>query len=249
MHLLAMLNKYTPSATRVGGIAVALLPLESALQNAWPGQLLQVQLSGSYSKGTAVVGSTDVDFLLSFSSACGLTLEQIYAMVCAWAQGQGLNPRQQNVSIGTTCQGVSVDLVPARRHHQWGNVHSLYVRKRQTWVQTDIQKHITVIQGSGRRAEIRLTKVWRNLRGLVFPSFVLEMAVLTALVGRRHDSLVSNMHAVLEHLAGPFSQCTYQDPANTNNRVSDDMTSTEKSAVAQAARVSLSASNWRQVIW
>jgi hypothetical protein len=40
-----------------------------------------------------------------------------------------------------------------------------------------------------------------------------------------------------------------EDPANTNNILSDDLTDAEKRAVAAAARASLSKQRWEEVIW
>jgi hypothetical protein len=40
-----------------------------------------------------------------------------------------------------------------------------------------------------------------------------------------------------------------EDPANTNNILSDDLTDTEKRAVVAVARDSLSKQRWEDVIW
>ena len=85
-----------------------------------------------------------------------------------------------------------IDLVPALRQSQYGNVHSLYKSKTNSWTQTNIDRHIYDVRNSNRLNEIKLTKIWRELHSLSFPSLYLESAVIDCLRGYRYGQLESN---------------------------------------------------------
>lgn len=168
----------------------------------WAGSDLRgISLSGSYAKSTAVRGSADVDVFISLTSL--LPLRDIYTSLFNVAAASGWNPRRQNVSIGILVGQVKVDLVPGRVQPGYQNFHSLYKSKQDTWTQTNVSQHISLVRNSGRTEEIRALKVWRNRLGLDFPSFYLELVTMEALRASRAglanadtDSTVgSNAHA------------------------------------------------------
>lgn len=221
-----------------------------AVIQTWAGKwLLEVQYSGSNAKGTAIRGVADLDLFISLDPDTPETLSDIYNKLANHAQLQPYAPRRQNVSIGVTCNGYSIDLVPGKK--QPGNTtdHSLYRSKAGTWTKTNVAKHIAFIQNSQRLDEIRALKIWRARHGLEFPSFYLEMTVIKALCGKRTGNIASNVWTVLEYLRGNFASTAVTDPANSNNLLSDDLTVTEKKVVIQKATSSLNQQNWGQIIW
>ena len=62
---------------------------------------------------------------------------------------KGYSPRRQNVSINIRVNGYSVDLVPAKRQGAYGDDHSLYRRKADTWTKTNVTMHVNSCQASG----------------------------------------------------------------------------------------------------
>lgn len=152
------------------------------------------------------------------------------------------------MSIGLTVRGLSVDVVPARRHTGTGQDHSLYRTRTETWTKTNVDRHIQIVRDSGRIDEIRATKIWRRLHGLEFPSIYLELAVIRAL-GRQRNRLAVNFLTVLEWLSGQIRTAAILDPANTENVISDDLSASEKTAIATRAAWSLRQPNWGQIIW
>lgn len=206
----------------------------------WGGQLvLSVEPSGSFAKGTAVRTGTDIDLFVSLSSATSEPLAKIYETLFNALSGAGLHPRKQNVSIGMRIGAYDVDIVPARRQSQYGNDHWLYSTKKQSHLQTNVTRHIAEVLQSSRLDEIRLLKIWRNRKGLIFPSFYLELAVIRALHGRWTENLSGNVVAALEFLRDQLEGARFVDPANTNNVISDDLTSAEKRSIASAAGAAL----------
>ncbi len=245
-YLRGLIQKYTVNSDGARAAGNQIYPLLEKWGN---GYLLRAEFSGSLAKGTGISLSTDADIFLSLSSSTPGTLANMYATLENAVRAGGYPVRKQDVSIGTTVNGYSIDLVPGRRQSQFGNEHSLYRNRTDSWTKTDVQNHITTVSGSGRIDEIRLIKLWRTRHGLHFPSFYLELACLDALRYARLGDLATNTWNVLQYLRDNIMSVRLYDPANTNNTVSDDCTAAEKSSIASQARVSLSKKTWGEVVW
>lgn len=245
-YLNQIIAKYLINETGVKAHAEAIYPTIERWAN---GFLTEVIYSGSIAKGTAVSLSTDCDVFISLSSTTPDTLTQIYTSLYTALLQAGYTARKQNVSIGVTSNGYKLDLVPGKRQSQYGYDHSLYKNKANTWTKTNIKTHISHVANSNRINEIKLTKVWRQLNNLDFPSFYLELAVMDCLSGRSYSTLSDNFWKVLGFLANDFIKKSYLDPANTNNAVSDDLTLLEKQLIQRAAQAALTKRYWSQIAW
>ncbi len=249
-----MANKYLEDI--ISKYAVNVEGAESAGQSIYPiiekwsnGYLAKAEFSGSLSKGTAISIGTDADIFISLSSTTPGTLSEMYETLYSAITQAGYASRKQNVSIGTTVNGYKIDLVPARRQSQYGNEHSLYKNKTNTWTQTNIQTHISHVKNSNRTSEIKLAKIWRNLHNLDFSSFYLEMAVIDALKNLRVGNIAANFLTVLEFFRDHIESKRYVDPANTNNIISDDLTLSQKRLISEQARASRGQKNWEAIVW
>ena len=225
--------------------------LRGLIQAWYSTRLVRVYNAGSFAKGTSIRGGTDLDLFISLKPRSGKSLEHMFGRLYELAHKEGLSPRCQNVSIGVEVNGVKVDLVPARKHA--GNSdHSLYLNRRKGWTKTNVERHIKLVRGSGKVATIRATKIWRSNRGLHFPSFYLELAVLSALHGQGARGTGDDLEMVLGYLAGEFSRVEFVDPANKANVISHDLSANEKRDIASQARSSLgnvNAGQWARVLW
>lgn len=223
----------------------ALLPILKV----WGGRFLQdVSPSGSFAKGTANKSGTDIDLFLSLSTDTPETLKQIYETLYTALSNGKLAPRRQNVSIGVRVGGVDVDLVPGKRQNAQTLDHSLYRRKADTWTKTNVQTHINHVLFHGYLMESRVLKLWRNQKGLDFPSFLLELAVIESLSQSVGAGLADRVWRVLGYLASDFRDARLVDPANTNNIISDDLTAAEKAIVKTAASRALQAKTWEDIV-
>lgn len=226
-----------------------ILNLQSAV-TAWSsGYLIDIRPSGSIAKGTAIVGSSDVDLLVSLRADAPGALKHMYDSLFDRFTMAGYVPRKQNVSIGLNLNGLKIDVVPAKKQGPLTNDHSLWSHKHQTWRQTNVHKHIQLITNSGRVNEIKALKIWKKLHGLELPSFPAEMLVLEALRGRSLATPASNFLRVLEYIRDNVTTVRIVDPSNSNNIVTDDLTRTEKQALRLKAQDSLSQSSWGQILW
>lgn len=214
----------------------------------WAGsQLVSINPSGSFAKGTANASGTDIDLFISLAANTTNPLKEIYGTLAARLQGGGYTVRRQNVSLNIRVGSIDVDLVPAKRQDNMSEDHSLYRRKADTWTKTNVIKHIAYVRAGGRIAETRVLKLWRDQHKLDFPSFYLEMVVIAALAGR-YGTLSDNVWTVFMYLRDSFAGSRFVDPANTNNVISDDLTVAEKASVKSAATRALGAQNWSQIV-
>jgi hypothetical protein len=215
----------------------------------WAGdRLVSISPSGSFAKGTANMSGTDIDLFISLSSQTSETLKDIYSKLFNYMNSNGYNAKRQNVSINVRVNGYDVDLVPAKRQDSYSDDHSLYRRRADTWTKTNVSKHIAYVSGSGRTSEIRIVKLWRDQNRLDFPSFYLELSVIAALSGRFLYRLSDNVWETFKYLRDSFSTARLVDPANTNNVVSDDLTTVEKGRVKASAVQALKATDWNQIV-
>ncbi len=205
--------------------------------------------TGSLIKGTSIRGTTDIDLLISLPSTMLDTLEDIYWSLTDYLRSRRLEVREQNVSIRVTYKRLSIDLIPAKRQPRSIYDHSIYRRKAKTWTKTNVHKHVQLVKGSGRLNEIRGIKIWRELHSLEFPSFYLELSVIKALQAYGKLKLSSNLWTVFEYLAYEFEDARIEDPSNSNNIISDDLSKEEKQAIANKAQLTLLQSFWENIIW
>lgn len=209
-------------------------------------QLSSVFPSGSFAKRTAIKSGTDIDVFISLQHTTSESLREIYESLFQRAANSGYAPKRQNVSINIKVNGLDVDLVPGRRQDGQSLYHSLYRRRADTWTQTNVQRHIAYVVGSGRLDEIRVIKLWRNQKKFDFPSFYLEMAVIEALKYAR-GTLSQNVARTLEYLRDDFATARFVDPANSNNVISEDLKADERMTIARWASFALS-KTWGDVV-
>ena len=163
--------------------------------------------------------------------------------------------RKQNVSVRIELNGLEVDITPARKQTGNGNYHSLYVSKSGSWTQTNIQRHITDISQSGRTNEIKVLKIWRELHQIDFPSIYMEYLLVNNILlnkSKNLDSLGDNVWHAFHELAKTQGNPLFArivDPANSNNILSDLLTSTEKNEVIKKAQIAINQNNWNQIVW
>lgn len=255
-YLFQILQKY--QARDISQYSTSISLLKSILYN-WAGSCyLDVLDSGSRAKGTAISIASDVDYLVSLSSSCNENnggLAGIYESLYSELSNKYNGIRKQNVSIRVNLNGLLVDVTPARKQPGNTNDHWLYVSKLSTRKQTNIQKHINDVYGSGRTNEIKILKIWRELNKLEFSSIYLEYLTINVMLRNYptgQDKTGSNVWHVFGELAkytdNPLD-ATLIDPANSGNVLSDLLSQSEKNQIKNAAREALKQRNWSQIVW
>lgn len=247
-YLRNVVTRHTPIAiTNIQQKIQGLLPHINLWAN---GYEYELKLSGSYAKGTAIHGTTDIDIFISLHPSVSEynTLNFVYTTLRNKINGANILAREQNVSLGLEYNGIKIDLIPGVRHHPIGNDHSIWKRKVKTWTKTNIDTHISHIVSSERAFDIKVIKIWKKLHNVEFPSFYLELSVLEALKHRPKNNPTDNFLAVMNYLQNDFVSARIVDPSNTNNIISEELTTTEKNTVQNIANLTLQ-STWDRVFY
>ena len=261
-QLYGIIQKYSPR--NLVWHATELSALKTKLKSWASNCYMEIIESGSIAKGTAISLSSDVDYVVSLTSNCNENkggLRSIYDSLYNTLASSYKNIRQQNVSVrislpGSTLlsPGLEIDVTPARKLSGNTNNHTLWVSKLSTWKQTNIKKHIDDISKSNRQNEIKLLKIWRELNHLDFPSIYLEYLLVGNILKHKPvglDYLASNFNHSLLELAkqdGNPLLSRVVDPANSNNILSDLLTTEEKNKIFRAARNSICKKYWEEVV-
>ncbi len=245
-YLNQIITKYSINVGGAKAIVNAIYPTIQLWANKY---LIEAIYSGSMAKGTAISLASDADVFISLSSNTQESLADIYTTLFNALSQAGYQVKKQNVSIGVSSGGYKIDFVPGKRQSQYGYDHSLYKNKANTWTKTNVKDHVSHVSKSNRTNEIKLTKVWRELNKLDFPSFYLELAVIECLSGRSYSDISRNFWEVLGFLAGDFVNRRYVDPANTNNVISDDLSISERRLIQRAAQIARTKKLWGQIVW
>jgi len=211
--------------------------------------LLAQVVTGSYAKGTRVKGGTDIDLVLSVGPRTPGTMNKIYDNLFSYMRAKGYKAQRRCVSVSVVTEGFKLDLIPARV--QWGTSgnHEIYVTASDKTQVVNFNDQTKYVRDSKWTKEIRALKIWRNLRGLDFPSYLLELIVLQSLANAEPQSHARNLISVLKHVGQHIEDKPIMDPTNTHNAVSDCLNADKKRAVALAARQSVEQTDLRKIIW
>ena len=208
--------------------------------------LLGITLSGAYAKNTAITLASHADVLVTLKPVAGMEMKAVFWSLFEYLTDHDLRPRTRDVSIQLQSKGLAVDVIPCCREGS-GNV--LFNKKSGREVRTDVAQHVHLVANSGRQQEICALKIWRERNTLDFPSLYLELSVLRALESERFGQLADNVLALLRYLSNRFEKEAVRDPANPDNTLSSDLTTSEKKAIAKAARDALYNENWKKIVW
>lgn len=250
LYLIGVLNKYHPRDLSV--FAHEINNLKSILKRWANTCYIDIFEAGSRGKGTAISIASDVDYVISLTNSCNRDsggLNTIYQSLYDTLKLSCQEIRKQNVSVRIHLnQGflqnnqLEIDVTPARKHTGNTNDHSIWISKRGTWQQTNIQRHINDIRNSGRINEIKLLKIWRELNQLDFPSIYIEYLVINHILKYKPkglDYLANNFRYMIHELAESQNNLLYYiqivDPGNSNNILSELLTIDEKYKIIDAA--------------
>jgi hypothetical protein len=211
--------------------------------------------SGSYAKHTAVNTKFDIDICQPFKYKAFDTLEEMADIVFDYFNDEykdedlvRYKTRKQRVSTGLTFvidgDEIQMDVVPGRElaedDYAETNRLNLHVRPKgldpKTSTQTNIQKHIDIIKGmDDERSIIRLLKVWKvNKNKDRVKSFFLELITIRTFekASEIPSDIWGKLKMTMEFIRDNVETIRLEDPANSNNVVSDTMTDSEKENLA-----------------
>ncbi len=221
-----------------------------ALCRAWGGNdLIEVTAGGGFEKGLANRSGIRTDFVAWFHTRSGRRIAEIYESMFDSFDRLGLAPIRRHVTIALDLGDATIDLLPVRRLSMLSDIHEIYSARRELPLTTNLTQHVLDSHTAGWQDEIRVLKLWRDLNGLDFPSYYLELATVAALRRRPAGALADNVWAVLGFLERLLVPRAMLDPANAANVVSDELTSPQKRSVALAAAAARAGRPWSEIVW
>lgn len=224
--------------------------IKDALATKFNGKLATRAInSGSYAKHTAINIKFDIDISQPFKYSSFGTLEEMADEVYnyfnnEYEDGDLQEVRNQSKSTGLVFlidgDEIAMDVVPGRElsisDYVTTNSLNLHVRaedgNEKTSTQTNIKKHTEHINGKSKeRPVIRLLKVWKHNKGKKhLKSFFMELIVIRAF--KNEDVIPSDMwdrlKFAMEFICDNAQTIRLEDPGNSNNVVSEDLTSHQK---------------------
>lgn len=234
--------------------------IKEALENKYGAKIASSAInSGSYAKHTAINIKFDIDLCQPFMRDAFATLEEMVDDLYNYFLNEYIDLelikseiRKQRVSIGLTFlidgEYIKMDIVPGREltqdNYTKSNNLNLYVRAKgsasATSTQTNIQKHIEHISGKNEERQIiRLLKIWRSKNNKDVKPFFLELITIRAFednAGKVPSGLWEKLEMAMKYIRDKVESIRMEDPANSNNVVSDTLNAFEKKNLSEDMR-------------
>jgi len=245
-YLENVLNSHALNDWEVESLRNKRSEIETYLRSCFGQDITNFYYSGSIAKGTAIRLSYDLDLCVYFKRDSFDSLRDMYEQVYTKLdQRYSLEPKTVSIAI----KGSNVDIVPPRRIDETGVLVNLYRRDIDSQIQTSISIHVKTISASGVRNIIKLIKIWKQRHNLHFKSFALELLVIKSLKDKVLDGYDNKVWEVLKYIRDDVLTVRLEDPANSNNVVSDVILGKDKQAMTTQAIVSLNQGSWSDIIW
>lgn len=221
-----------------------------SLIKSWAGETLQsLHLVGAHRKETATTISNDVDLLIIMDSKTCFDLKHLYENLSNFLTVEGYSPFEKTISLGIIHSKISFDLIPAMKSSINSANIRVHNRRQNSCIETNILQHTETIKASGLIKLIILTKIWRDLNKLYFPSFYLELCVLDLLHHQKKNSLEKNFLFIMDFLSNDFIETKIIDPANSDNIISDILSYEEKMEITRCANNTRKKASWEEIVW
>lgn len=222
--------------------------VEAVIMSAFEDDKPKIRYAGSYSKGTMIRDSYDLDIACYFPETKDDTLPEIRQQVQeALSEKYYITPkasalRIEGIKDETEQMDYHIDVVPGRFVDDTETdayLHVAYGEKER--MKTNLDKHIAFVTNSGRQDILKLAKLWNSRNQIRAKSFVLDIFLIESFKGYTGTDLENAFKKALQEIADRFETAQIVDPANTGNIVSKVMTDSEKQNVASRAKDALQA--------
>lgn len=204
-----------------------------------------IRYGGSKAKGTMIRDSYDLDLPCYFANddtSAGDTLAAIFESVkTALEQDYSVEVKASALRLRSRDMKTDfhIDVVPGRFTDDTESDAFLHrTTGDKKWFKTNLDVHIEHVRDSGVTDAIKVMKVWRKRNGVNIKTFVLELIVVT-LIGGSKKALDKQVVELLTELAENAGNISVEDPANSNNDLSEAWSDSVRSGVSAAAASTL----------
>lgn len=203
-----------------------------------------IRYGGSKAKGTMNLPDYDLDIITYFpreDTEAGKTIKEIYENVQkALLKKYRLTSKTTALRVSDAERDLKIDVVPGRfidEKKADAFVHQHEGTKE--FLKTNLDVHIAHIRDSGFVPEVRLAKLWRPCAGLLVRTFPLELVTVKFLKDTSKTGLDARLTYLMERMRDDISRVSIEDPANSNNDLSESLSAETRRAIATAARSTL----------
>jgi len=195
---------------------------------------------GSRGKKTMIKESYDLDIVLYFPETTNFSIENIYDKVTRYLGSSNYRVITKNAAIRVLKrENYHIDVVPAKRIKGSEDSAFLWRNEDGERLKTSVVQHIASIREFGRRDVIKLLKLWKVRYKIEFPSFVLEQLIIRALKDNLNIRLNNAIIEVLEFISKNMETIRLEDPANTNNILTDSISAYDKDIISKFTKWTL----------
>lgn len=205
--------------------------------------------AGSYGKQTMIQARYDLDIVIYWPHTTTYSLETIYKAV-----GNVLQRHWKFVKPKTVCWEISIsdtfhiDVVPGRAVDSSYLNANLYHKDKKTSLKTSLKVHIDKVKKSERTSIIRLMKLWKERRQVPFrKSFLLELMTIEGCTGKSYDDFSGQIIGALEFIRTNIMNRNFNDPANSNNNLLEDLNYDARVNIKSAAEYAIAAKSWDEL--
>jgi hypothetical protein len=254
-------HTFKPEDPEIASLIALKLEVEGALIRAFQTTTPFIAVAGSFAKGTMVKDSYDLDLVCYFDSGddtAGTSLDTIFASVQAALETHyRVKPNRSSMRLMGPKNGpphdVHLDVVPGRFvGPEQRDVYLHQAEGEKKRLKTNLKRHLEYIRQSNRQRLIQLIKIWKCRAQLDIKTFVLELAVITAMRGKTSNGLDADFRYVLEQFRDNIEALRITDPANPGG---NDLTTlfgdTERVMLSTSASLALDLAEhdgWSQVL-
>lgn len=205
---------------------------------------------GSYAKNTMIKASYDLDLVLYWPSDSPYSLESLYRAAEGVLDRNWRTVRKKKVGLELPFEGdFHIDVIPGKFSSKDENYAYLYNNKTGGRFQTSIYVQVDFVKKSGRQEVIRLIKLWKKRKNVPIKTFILESCIIEGCKGYDRSKLESQLLAAFNYLRDNIQNVRIEDPSNSNNIISDDLSKEQKNRVCNLAIQAIEAQNWSQVFF
>ena len=205
---------------------------------------------GSYAKNTMIKASYDLDIVLYWPSDSPYSLESLYRAAEGVLNRNWRTVRKKKVGLELPFEGdFHIDVIPGKFSSKDENYAYLYNNKTGGRFQTSIYIQVDYVNKSGRQDVIRLMKLWKKRKNVPIKTFILESCIIEGCKGIDRTKLESQLLAAFNYLRDSIQNVRIEDPSNSNNIISDDLSKEQKNRVRNLARQAIEVQYWNQVFF
>ena len=235
--------------------------VEKLLRDNFKDTGLTIRYAGSKAKGTMNKESYDLDIISYVTPATTVRVRRSKTSTITIRRCWPINTRSNRRDLHCGSKGampktralifISMWCRAASRMKPRPTPTSTNPAAEKKRLKTNLDVHLDHVRDSGLIDAIRVAKLWRVRNGLPIRTFVLELAVIKLLAGKKKKSLSGQMEHFWTELRDNSANLTVEDPANPNgNDLSKCLDDNLKSQLASTAKCTLDqidSSSWEAV--